>query len=68
MSNYLLKIHVENKDPIYTDPKTGEVHPSSEGHVCYEVIDSSGARVVQAGFAPVDVKTTISKYQLWQRN
>jgi Ca2+-binding RTX toxin-like protein len=60
MSNYQLRIHVEKPGATFTDPQSGQIHPSSEGHVWYEVIKPDGTTMVQAGFAPVDQKTTVA--------
>ena len=60
MSNYQLKIHVEKPGTTFTDPQSGQTHLSSEGHVWYEVIKPDGTTIVQAGFAPVDQKTTVA--------
>lgn len=43
MSDYFLGLYIEKPGTLYTNPKTGEQSPSSQGHVWYELIRPDGS-------------------------
>jgi len=61
MSNYYLKLHIENPGTMHT-AANGQLSQSSQGHVWYELIRPDGSSL-QAGFGPQDPKSSLSSVQ-----